>query len=66
MASPTPKSRVFVDSTVLFSACYSASGYARDLMLAGVKGDIDLFLSDYVIVETERNLQRKSPWRNRR
>jgi predicted nucleic acid-binding protein len=61
MASETPRSRVFVDSTVLFLACHSASGYARDLILAAVRGELDLFLSDYVLIETERNLLKKSP-----
>jgi predicted nucleic acid-binding protein len=61
MASPTRKSRstpsVFVDSSVFFAASYSATGSARDLFLAALQGRVSLVLSNYVLEETERNLQ---------
>ncbi len=62
MAARTPPTdRVFLDSTVLFSAAYSSRGRARDLLLAGARGELSLALSDLVLVETERNLAAKAP-----
>lgn len=29
--------RLFIDSSVLFTAAYSEKGYARDLILAGIR-----------------------------
>jgi predicted nucleic acid-binding protein len=53
--------RVFLDSSVVFAAAYSATGSARDLVLAAVQGRVGLVLSSYVIEETERNLWRRAP-----
>ncbi|HZU04342.1 MAG TPA: PIN domain-containing protein [Chloroflexota bacterium] len=53
--------RVFIDSTVLFAAAYSATGTARDLLRAGLRGRVQLYISDDVLEETERNLRRKAP-----
>jgi len=54
--------RVFIDSSVLFSAANSAKGHSRDLMLMGANGEITIVLSDYVLEETRRNLaQLKRP-----
>lgn len=54
--------RIFIDSSVLFSAANSATGHSRDLMLMGANGEITIVLSDYVLEETRRNLaQLKRP-----
>jgi len=54
--------RIFIDSSVLFSAANSAKGHSRDLMLMGANGEITIVLSDYVLEETRRNLaQLKRP-----
>ena len=52
---------VFVDSSVLIAASMSARGFANDLMMLGVDGSVSLFVSDVVLMETERNLHRKAP-----
>lgn len=62
MAPRTPPTdKTFLDATVLFSAAYSSRGRARDLLLAGIRGELPLALSDLVLTETERNLARKAP-----
>jgi predicted nucleic acid-binding protein len=54
--------RIFIDSSVLFSAAYSAKGYSRDLILMRLSGQIRIVLSNYVLEETRRNLaQLKRP-----
>jgi len=54
--------RIFIDSSVLFSAANSAKGHSRDLIVMGVSGEITIVLSDYVLEETRRNLaQLKRP-----
>lgn len=53
--------RIFVDASVLFAASHSQSGFARDLVVAGVRGQATLVLSPFVIEETRRNLLRKAP-----
>ena len=52
--------RVFLDSSVLFSACYSSTGHSRDLIALALRGEIQLVSSRFVLEETRRNLQRKS------
>jgi predicted nucleic acid-binding protein len=37
--------RVFIDSSVFFSAANSSRGHSRDLILMAVRGKIDLVLS---------------------
>src|SRR3990172_12129627 len=63
MASPPigRGTRVFLDSTVLIAAAISAQGHARDLVLAGLRGQYRLHLSTLVLRETERNLAKKQP-----
>jgi predicted nucleic acid-binding protein len=62
MASTLPSpTRIFVDTTVLFAAARSETGFARDLIVAGTRGDLALILSRYVIEETRRNLANKAP-----
>jgi predicted nucleic acid-binding protein len=52
---------VFIDSSVLFAATYSERGSARDLLLAGLRGELVLALSGIVLEETHRNIARKAP-----
>ena len=53
--------RVFLDSSVLFSAIFSAHGYARDLLHLAGEGALTVIVSLDVLDETERNLLKKSP-----
>jgi predicted nucleic acid-binding protein len=53
--------RVFLDSSVLLAAAYSATGSARDLVMAAIQGRVGLAPSQYVLDETERNLLRRAP-----
>jgi len=54
--------RIFIDSSVLFSAANSAKGHSRDLMLLSANGEVNVILSDFVLEETIRNLsQLKQP-----
>jgi predicted nucleic acid-binding protein len=59
--SPTARDSVFVDSSVLIAAAISATGRARSLLLDGLRGQIALFVSDFVLAECERNLSKKAP-----
>ena len=58
--APTP-TRIFIDASVLFVAARSDTGFARDLIVAGARGDLALILSFFVIEETRRNLATKAP-----
>ncbi len=53
--------RVFVDTSVLFAAVYSASGSASDLMKLAADGLIRLIVSPSILVEVERNILKKLP-----
>lgn len=53
--------KVFVDSSVFIAAAISAKGSARDLLMAGIRHEMPLVVSDHVFEETERNLARKAP-----
>ncbi len=60
-STPTsPRTRVFYDSSVLYSAAYSSHGYAFDLIAAGKRGELELSLSPLVLTETERNIRQKA------
>ena len=52
---------VFVDSSVLFAMCASATGAARELAKRAVRGRVTLAISDYVFEETETHLVEKAP-----
>jgi predicted nucleic acid-binding protein len=54
--------KVFIDSSVFFAAVYSSKGFARDLLLYAERGRVGLVLSDLVLDETERNLEKNAPW----
>ena len=49
-----------VDTSVLFSACHSLSGSARDLVDAALDGNIAVAVSSYILAEVRRNLVQKS------
>ena len=53
--------RVFIDSSVLFSAAYSSKGHARDLIMMAARAEIRLVISSLVIEETRRNLADFAP-----
>ena len=53
--------RAFVDTSVLFAASYSDTGYASDLVRAALRGQLILVVSDLVLQEVRRNLKRKAP-----
>ncbi len=57
----TEPPKVFVDSSVLMAAAISGTGAARDLILAGLRGQFTLQISSLVLEETERNLADKAP-----
>ena len=52
---------VFVDSSVLFSACYSSTGASREIIRQGILGKIKLVISRHIIEEVERNLEIDAP-----
>jgi predicted nucleic acid-binding protein len=43
------------------AAAISRRGHARDLLLAGISGELELALSPLVLLETERNIFKKAP-----
>jgi putative PIN family toxin of toxin-antitoxin system len=53
--------RVFFDSSALFAAAYSATGAARDLLKLAIQQQVQIVISQDVLTETERNLERKAP-----
>jgi putative PIN family toxin of toxin-antitoxin system len=53
--------RIFIDTSVLFSAIFSPNGYARDLLILAGEDKFTLIVSRDVLDETERNLLKKSP-----
>jgi len=50
------KPRLFIDSSVLFSAANSERGHSRDLVLMSTREELVLVLRHYVLEETRRNL----------
>lgn len=48
--------RIFLDTSVLFSAAYSSKGYSRELILMAARGEIIIVISDFVLTEARRNL----------
>jgi len=53
--------RIFIDSSVLFSAIYSISGHSNDLLMMGAIGEVLAVISDFVIIETRRNISELKP-----
>ncbi|OIN90378.1 MAG: hypothetical protein AUJ21_08290 [Anaerolineae bacterium CG1_02_58_13] len=55
--------RVFVDSSVFFSAVYSSTGHSSDLLTMSAVGEIVAVVSEFVITETRRNILELKPER---
>lgn len=53
--------RLFLDSSVLFSAAYSVHGHAHDLIHMALAGVVSLVTSELVLTETRRNLAYSAP-----
>ena len=53
--------RFFIDSSVLFSAAYSRTGHARDLLSRTLQREVALVVSELVFKETRRNLADHAP-----
>ena len=53
--------RVFVDSSVLFSAAYSSKGHSREVLLKAAREEITVGISQPVVDETRRNLADHAP-----
>lgn len=55
------KIKVFLDSSAVMAGVISSKGAARVLLVMSETGQIESFISEHVIVETERSLARKVP-----
>lgn len=55
------KIRVFLDSSAIVAGVISSTGAARVLLVMSETGQIEIFISEQVIVESERSLARKVP-----
>jgi putative PIN family toxin of toxin-antitoxin system len=53
--------RAFIDTSVLFSACYSPTGASSEIIREAVQGTIGLVISRLVLEEAKRNLAQKLP-----
>ena len=53
--------RVFLDASVLFSAALSPTGASREILLRGIRREVELLASDLVLEEVRRNLAAKCP-----
>lgn len=55
------KTKVFLDSSAVIAGIISSTGAARVLLVMSETGQIEIFISEQVIVESERTLARKVP-----
>ena len=55
------KIKVFLDSRALIAGVISATGAARVLLVMSEIGQIEIFISEHVITESEHSLARKVP-----
>ena len=53
--------RVFIDASVFFAACYSKTGSSRELFRRAIREEITIIVSSHVLMEVERNLHQKAP-----
>ncbi len=53
--------RVFVDTSVLFAAAYSSTSYARDLIRHALRAELHIIVTEFILEEAHRNLQKKAP-----
>lgn len=62
MASkPKRLTKVFLDSSVLFSAAYSTTGASREILRSALRREIIAVVSRYSVKEARANLERKAP-----
>lgn len=52
---------VFIDASVLFSACASATGASREIIRYALRNQVDVVISELALQEVERNLAAKRP-----
>ena len=55
------KIKVFLDSSAVIAGVISSTGAARVLLVMSETGQIEIFISEHVITESERSLARKVP-----
>jgi predicted nucleic acid-binding protein len=55
------KIKVFLDSSAVIAGVISSSGAARVLLVMSENGQIETFISEQVITESERSIARKVP-----
>lgn len=55
------EAKVFLDTSVLFAAVYSATGGARLILKLGEAGAVSLWVGPWVLKKAEAVLDRKSP-----
>ncbi len=55
------KIKVFLDSSAVIAGVISSTGAARVLLVMSETGQIETFISEHVITESERSLARKVP-----
>jgi len=55
------KIKVFLDSSAVIAGVISSSGAARVLLVMSENGQIETFISEQVIAESERSIARKVP-----
>ena len=60
MSFPQRK-KILIDSSVLIAAAISSKGFARDLINRVLKGEFELYISELILEETERNIAYKVP-----
>lgn len=51
----------FLDTSVLFAACYSKTGASREILRYALRGRVSLVINKFVLEETEKNLGAKRP-----
>jgi len=57
----TITTRLFLDASVVFSASYSEKGASREIILRGIRGQLIVVVSRYVLKEVRVNLEEKAP-----
>jgi len=60
-SSVPAKRRIFLDSSALFAAVYSASGGSRQILRLGEVEALSLWIGPWVLREVEQVIKRKSP-----
>lgn len=53
--------KAFADASVIMASIISATGASRELLKRHIHGEIQLYVSHYILDETKNNLKVKSP-----